>query len=77
MQTIRVNTIIRCHRTHSWKIDENANADVECEQGFTVNNFEKYRQLRNVVTLMKLNILQKLFRNCQREYKLEHQCKTW
>ena len=26
---------------------------------------------------MKLNILQKLFRNCQREYKLEHKCNTW
>ena len=41
------------------------------------NNFEKCGQLRNFVTLMKLNILQKLFRNCQREDKLEHQCKTW
>ena len=37
MQTLSMNTIIFCHRTHSWKFD--ANADVKCEQGFKILPF--------------------------------------
>ena len=33
MQMLSMSTIICCHRTHSWKFDANANADIKSEQG--------------------------------------------